>query len=139
MSAALLAVIAIVCPQAESAEITMTAGEKVITARLDESETTKAFLATLPRTFTMRRYGDREYYGRMEEITKNGEKISDFENGDVTYYPGGPSFAVFFAGAGRSSQSGLIRMGKITSGISLFENLGESVEMQVQPARQPVD
>ncbi len=139
MSAALLAVITTVCQQAESAEITLTAGEKVITARLDESEITKAFLATLPRTFAMRRYGDREYYGRMDEITKNGEEIGDFENGDVTYYPGGPSFAVFFVGAGRSSQSSLIRMGKITSGLSLFENLGESVEMLVRLARQPLD
>jgi len=47
MSAALLAVITTVCQQAESAEITLTAGEKVITARLDESGTAEAFIATL--------------------------------------------------------------------------------------------
>lgn len=45
--------------------ITITAGNTVITAELSASETTRAFLKTLPRTFTMNRYGNREYYGRM--------------------------------------------------------------------------
>lgn len=36
----------------ESTNITMTVGETVITAELDDSETTRAFLQTLPRTLT---------------------------------------------------------------------------------------
>lgn len=59
-------------------------------------------LKTLPRTLTMNRYDDRGYYGRIESITEDGEAIADFENGDVTYYPAGPSFAVFFDGEDRS-------------------------------------
>lgn len=27
---------------------------------------------------------------------EGGESITDFQEGDVTYYPAGPSFAVFF-------------------------------------------
>jgi len=115
----------------EHTSITMTVGDTVMTAMLDNSETTQAFLASLPRTLTMNRYSNREYYGRIEVISENGEAIADFENGDVTYYPEGPSFAVFFAGEERSNQSGLIRMGKITSNLSLFENLGETVEMRI--------
>ncbi len=112
--------------------ITMTAGDTVITAELSDSETTRAFLETLPRTFTMNRYGDREYYGRMESISENGEAITDFENGDVTYYPAGPSFAIFFAGEEHSSQSGLIRMGKVTSDLSTFDVMGDTVEISVE-------
>lgn len=116
----------------EHTEITMTVGDTMITATLDNSETTQAFLATLPRTLTMKRYGNREYYGRIEAISENGEAIADFENGDVTYYPAGPSFAVFFASEDSSTQSGLIRMGKVTSDLSLFESLGETAEMQIE-------
>ena len=100
----------------------------------DNSETTQAFLATLPRTLTMNHYGGREYYGRIEALPENGEAIADFENGDVTYYPAGPSFAIFFAGADSSSQGGLIRMGKITSDLSVFGTLGDSVEMRIELA-----
>ncbi len=117
---------------AEHTEITMTVGDTIITAALDNSETTQAFLATLPRTLTMNRYGNREYYGRIEAISENGEAIADFEDGDVTYYPAGPSFAVFFAGEDSSTQSGLIRMGKVTSDLSLFENLGGTAEMRIE-------
>lgn len=45
---------------AKATTITMTAGDIVITAELSNSETTRAFLETLPRTLTMNRYGDRE-------------------------------------------------------------------------------
>lgn len=116
----------------ETVEITMTVGDTVVTAELSDSETTRAFLETLPRTLAMNRYGDREYYGRIEGITENGESIEDFENGDVTYYPAGPSFAVFFDKADTSNQSGLIRMGKITSDLSVFNELEDMVEMRIE-------
>lgn len=118
----------------EAINISMTVGDTVVTAALDNSETTQAFLATLPRTLTMNHYGGREYYGRIEALPENGEAIADFENGDVTYYPAGPSLAIFFAGEDSSSQGGLIRMGKITSDLSVFEALGDSVEMHIEVA-----
>lgn len=118
----------------EAIDISMTVGDTVITAALDNSETTQAFLATLPRTLTMNHYGGREYYGRIEALPESGETMADFENGDVTYYPAGPSFAIFFAGEDSSSQGGLIRMGKITSDLSVFEALGNSVEIHIEVA-----
>lgn len=118
----------------EAINISMTVGDTVVTAALDNSETTQAFLATLPRTLTMNHYGGREYYGRIEALPENGEAIADFENGDVTYYPSGSSLAIFFAGEDSSSQGGLIRMGKITSDLSAFEALGDSVEMHIEVA-----
>lgn len=115
-------------------DIIMTAGNTVITATLDNSETTGEFLSTLPRTISMNEYGGREYYGRIEAISENGEGISDYENGDVTYYPSGPSFAIFYGDADNSSQSGLIRMGKVTSDLSVFENLDSETEFYIEIA-----
>lgn len=118
----------------ETTDIRMTVGITVITATLDNSDTTQAFLATLPRTLAMNHYGGREYYGRLETLPENGEAIADFENGDVIYYPAGPSFAIFFAGADSSSQGGLIRMGRITSDLSVFDMLGSTAEMFIEVA-----
>jgi len=50
----------------------------------------------------------------------------------VTYYTGGPSFELFFAKEGQSSQGNLIRMGKVTSELSLFQQLG------ISPSQAPV-
>ena len=117
----------------EKTTIEIRTGDTVITAMLDNSETTKAFLETLPRTITMTEYGGREYYGAIEALPQTGEAIETFENGDVTYFTAG-SFAIFYAGAESSTQGGLIRMGKITSDLSVFKALGNTAEMQISVA-----
>ncbi|WP_166434288.1 cyclophilin-like fold protein [Vibrio viridaestus] len=117
----------------KSVPITLTIDSIVITATLDNSQTSKEFLATLPRTMSMTRYGDREYYGKVgKAISEEGQKINDYSNGDVTYYATGRSFAIFYAKEGESSQSGLIRMGKITSDLSDFEKIAGAVEMRIE-------
>lgn len=118
----------------ETNTITLTSGDIVITAELDGSETSKAFLAALPQTLTMNNYDDREYYARIEALPENGENIEDFMNGDVTYYPAGPSLAVFFGKEDSSSQSGLIRMGKISSELSAFSKLADTAEVVIDLA-----
>lgn len=81
----------------------------------------------------MRRYGGREYYGKVgKSISEDGEYIDDYLNGDVTYYAAGRSFAVFFDKQKLSSQSGLIRMGRITSDLHDFDNFADSVEMRIE-------
>lgn len=117
----------------KSVPIKLTIGSTVITATLDNSQTSKEFLATLPRTMSMTRYGDREYYGKVgKAISEEGQKINDYSNGDVTYYAAGRSFAIFYAKEGESSQSGLIRMGEITSNLHDFEKLAGVVEMRIE-------
>lgn len=115
--------------------IALTVGDTVLTAELDDSQTTRDFLATLPRTMPMTRYGDREYYGKVDApLSQNGTAIEDYENGDVTYYIPGGSFAIFFGQADNSSQSGLIRMGRMTSDLALFDTLPDEVEVRIELA-----
>ena len=116
---------------AEQTAIQLAFGYTVMTAVLDNSETSRAFIKMLPLTLTMNRYADREYYSALGELPKNGVAIDDFENGDVTYYTDGKSLAIFFANADTSSQDGLIRMGRITSDLSLFDTVGESAEVTI--------
>lgn len=115
-------------------EIAMYFGEVKVTAVLDDSETSRAFLDLLPMTLEMRRYADREYYAAIHALPVNGESIPDFENGDVTYYTAGKSLAIFFGNADRSNQGDLIRMGKITSDLSLFETIDDSVTVTIELA-----
>ena len=82
----------------------------------------------------MNRYGDREYYAPVSELPENGEDIPDFENGDITYFVSGKSLAIFFGNEGNSSQGGLIRMGKITSDLSVFETMEDNVAVTVEIA-----
>ena len=119
---------------ANNVEITLQFGDTKITALLDNSETSKAFLEQLPMTLEMRRYADREYYAAISELPEDGEHIPDFENGDVTYYTTGKSLAIFFGNADNSSQSDLIRMGTITSDLGLFKEIGESVTVRIMPS-----
>jgi len=60
-----------------------------------------------------------------------GMPVRNYKNGDVTYYTGGPSFAVFFAKEGRSSQENLIRIGKVISDLSLFQQIENEVKVKI--------
>lgn len=121
---------------AETTDILLTAGDTAIRVTVINSRTTTEFLATLPRVITMNRYDNREYYGRIGTLSEEGEQIDNYTNGDVTYYPAGPSFAIFFAKDGESRQSGLIRMGRITSDLSVFNELGAQIEIRIEVVRE---
>lgn len=125
--------------EAEQTEIELAFGNTVMTAMLDDSETSRAFIEMLPLTLSMNRYADREYYAAIDELPENGEAIEDFENGDVTYYTDGKSLAIFFGNADTSSQSGLIRMGRITSDLGLFDTVDESVEVTISLLESEAD
>ena len=117
--------------QAEQTVIRLAFGNTVMSAVLDDSETSRAFVNMLPLTLTMSRYADREYYAALGELPESGGAIDDYENGDVTYYTDGNSLAIFFGNADASSQDSLIRMGRITSDLSLFDTVGESAEVTI--------
>ena len=125
--------------QSEQTEIELAFGDTVMTAVLDNSETSRAFIRMLPFTLTMNRYAGREYYAALGELPENGAAIDDFENGDVTYYTDGKSLAIFFGNADTSSQDGLIRMGRITSDLSLFDTVGESAEVTISLSESEAD
>lgn len=118
----------------EMTEITLTFGDTVVTAQMDNSETTRAFLDRLPLTISMNRYADREYYASIPELPENEEEIPDFENGDITYYTAGKSLAIFFGNEGNSSQSDLIRMGRITTDLSAFDGMPDAVTVTIEAA-----
>lgn len=107
-------------------------------ASLDDSETSRDFLSLLPLTIDMTRFYDREYAGSLSpaSLSRNGEEIDDFENGDVTYYVAGNALAIFFDKETESDQGGLIRMGKITSDLDILINLQGDTQMTITLAEE---
>lgn len=127
------------CPgkgEEEAAHITMIIGDKIITACLNDSRTSQDFIASLPATMKMTRWGEREYYGKVgAALSVEGQRQSGFANGDVAYWAPGGSFAIFFNETANQNISDLIVMGKITSNLETFDTLGESVVMRIETTR----
>lgn len=89
------------------------------------------FQNMLPLTISMVHYGDREFYGPIDEtIEWNGEGQYDFENGDITYCPQNNTIAIFY---NQSDQSHLTMevyvIGKVTSDLSVFHHLSSRENM----------
>ena len=116
--------------------ITIKAGNAVITATLDDSPTAQDFVKSLPVTMGMKRWGDREYYGKVRErLSDQGRKQKGFANGDIAYWVPGGSFAIFFNDKVNPDISDLIVFGKIDSDLRIFDSMGESLDMQIDIAK----
>jgi hypothetical protein len=116
--------------------ITIKAGNALITATLDDSPTSRDFVKSLPLTIGMKRWGEREYYGRLREpLSDQGRKQSGFANGDVAYWPHGGSFAIFFNNKVNPDISDLIVFGKISSDLKAFDAMDESLDMRIELAK----
>lgn len=122
----------------ESIDITMDFGGTKVTATLENSETSQDFVSLLPLRLQMTRFYDREYAASLGEktLSQNGNAIETFENGDVTYYIAGNTLAVFFDKSNTSQQSGLIRMGKITSDLKKLIDLDGDAEVFITLAKE---
>jgi hypothetical protein len=102
-------------------------GDKVITATLDDSPTSRDLLAQLPLSLNL------DDYSATEKIAYLPDKLStsgapegiDPGVGDITYYAPWGNLAIFYRDFGYSR--GLVRLGSVTSGI---EHLGYSGSKQ---------
>ncbi len=108
---------------------------------LDDSETSQEFLSMLPMTLSMTRFYDREYAAGLGDktLSQSGEAIDDFENGDITYYIVGNALAIFFDQADNSNQSGLIRMGKVTSDLNILIQIEGDQQVTVSLKEHPME
>ena len=135
--AACAAILGLFCLTADAATaITIKAGNAAIAATLDDSPTAQDFVKSLPLTISMKRWGDREYYGKVREpLSDRGRKQNGFANGDVAYWPRGGSFAIFFNNKVNPDISDLIVFGKISTDLKVFDAMDESLDMRIDLAR----
>lgn len=119
---------------AESAasEISITVGDTVISAELNDSEAAREFAAALPMTVSMTRMGEHEYYGSLDTpLTHTEDLQTGYTVGDLAFWTPGNLFAVYFDEPDEAPE-GLMILGRITSNMDVFDDMASSVEMQIE-------
>ena len=111
--------------------IKITVGEVSLDGVLYDTELAEEIKTYFPLTISMVGYGGREYYGGVEfypEHLEGGQK--NFENGDITYCVAHHNMAIFYAQTDNPVLSvDVIPIGRVTSDLSVFENLDSREEV----------
>ncbi|WP_461172519.1 cyclophilin-like fold protein [Arthrobacter sp. Z1-9] len=111
--------------------ITITAGDVVMTATLNDSQVAEDFAATLPVTLPWFRNAGIEYITELNApMTETGPFYTDVQPGDIVYYNPLDSITIIYEET--SSVPTLTKMGEITSDLSVFENLPDDVDMRIE-------
>jgi hypothetical protein len=110
--------------QARTMKIRMTIEGTVLTATLFDNQTSRDFIGLLPITLTLKDYAATEKVSDLPKklSTEGAPKGSDPSIGDITYYAPWGNLAVFYKDF--SFSSGLIKLGKIDSGVEVLTRPG---------------
>ena len=112
-------------------KIRLTVGDKVLTATLIDSKTTRDFISLLPLTLTLKDYAGTEKISDLPKrlSTEGAPSGSDPSVRDITYYAPWGNLAIFYKDFGYSS--GLVILGKIDSGIEAL-NVPGSLKVTIE-------
>ena len=107
--------------------------DKVMTATLIDSKTTRAFVSLLPLTLTMNDLFRREKFAHLPRpISEEGKRTHTYEVGQVVYWSPGPDVAIFYRNDGEKIPNpGIIVIGKIDSGVAALDVAG-SVKVTIE-------
>ncbi len=107
--------------------------DKVITATLNDSKTTRDFISLLPLTLTMNDLFRREKFAHLPRaISEEGKRSHTYEVGQVVYWSLGPDVAIFYRNDGEKIPNpGIIVIGKIDSGVAALDVAG-SVKVTIE-------
>jgi hypothetical protein len=114
-------------------QIVISANGQTITADLNDSDVSQDLIATLPTTLSWYRNYGIEYITELSSsLTETGPFYTDVQAGDIVYYNPMDSLTIIYRPT--SSVPTLTKMGEITSDLSVFENLPDIVDMQIELA-----
>ena len=76
--------------------IRITAGDVTVAAELNDSQTAKAILASLPIQASGNTWGDEIYFSIPVEEQLSDDARADMELGELAFWPPGAAFCIFF-------------------------------------------
>lgn len=118
-------------PVTDGTPITITAGDVIITATLNDTQVAQDFAAMLPVTLPWFRNSGIEYISELSApLTETGPFYTDVQPGDIVYYNPRDSITIIYEET--SSVPTLTKMGEITSDHSVFDDLPDEVDMLVE-------
>ena len=103
----------------------ITVGDKVMTARLEDNPTTRAFVDKLPTTLHMENLYGREMCYRYGKggLTESATRSDRYEVGDIVYWPPRGSFVILYKQNGEEFER--VQLGHIDGDVSMFEGNGD--------------
>src|SRR5438093_5912479 len=121
-------------------KIRLTIDDKVITATLNDSKTTRDFISLLPLTLTMNDLFRREKFAHLSRaISEEGKRTHTYEVGDIAYWSPGPDVAIYYQHDGEKIPNpGIIVIGKLDPGVEAFHVPG-SVEVKITAANEAAE
>ncbi|MEG3910925.1 cyclophilin-like fold protein [Microcoleus sp. w2-18bC1] len=119
--------------QANSMQINIKVGDKIVTATLIDNPTTRDFISLLPLTLTMNDLFGREKFAHLPRaISQEGERTKTYEVGDIIYWSPSSDVAIYYRRDGQEiPDPGIITIGKIDAGVEAF-NVPGSVEVTIE-------
>lgn len=115
----------------ETLQLSIKIGNHELEGVLNDSSEAKQFKKILPQTISMVHYGNREYYGGIDEhITTDRKGQLKFDNGDITYCPTNNTIAIFYNQSDKPDLTMEVYViGKVTSDLSLFNELNSNEDI----------
>ncbi len=107
--------------------------DKVLTATLIDSKTTRDFVSLLPLTLKMNDLFRREKFVHLPRaISEEGKRTHTYEIGQVVYWSPGPDVAIYYRSDGEKIPNpGIIVIGKVDSGVTALDVAG-SVKVTIE-------
>lgn len=113
--------------------ITITIGDTVLDGVIYDTALAQEIKEYFPLTISMSGFGGREYYGGVDFYPAEENLVGSgntFDNGDITYCEAHHNMAVFYAQTDNPVLSvDVIPIGRVTSDLSVFENLDSREEI----------
>jgi hypothetical protein len=115
-------------------KISIDLGGTVVTATLDDNETSRDFVSLLPLTLTLTDYAVTEKISDLPKrlSTQRAPTGSDPSVGDIAYYAPWGNLALFYRDAPYAS--GLVRLGRIDGGVDALRRPG-SLNAKIEVVR----
>ena len=112
--------------------------DKVLTAPLIDSRTTRDFVSLLPLTLKMNDLFRREKFAHLPRaMSDEGKRTHSYEIGQLAYWSPGPDVAIFYRNDGEKIPNpGIIVIGKVDSGVEVLDVVG-SVKVAVELVDEP--
>ena len=118
-------------------KLRITIEDAVLTAKLEDNAATRDFVSLLPLTLTLRDYAGTEKVSDLPRrlSTEGAPPGADPEVADLAYYAPWGNLAIYYRDFGYST--GLIRLGRIESGIEKLAKARGDLTARLELAQEP--
>ncbi|MCM3791540.1 cyclophilin-like fold protein [Domibacillus indicus] len=116
----------------EDVKVKLTFNNEAVIVNMYDNPASRDFLSQLPLTITLEDYAQTEKISYLSKklTTEKAPSGSEPSAGDFTYYAPWGNLAIFYKDFGYST--GLIKLGKIESGIEKLESIQGNFTVQIE-------